>query len=95
MKQFKDETTGRKFQLGSRGPEALLSRVRDYVDSRREAGVNEVSLAPVKMEKGSQYECSACNHIFTYDGDDYDAFIDEIKQHGRNHGQCSILPVLS
>lgn len=94
MKQFVDQSTGKRFQLGSRGYDQLLKRTMAYAEKRREEGASEVSLAPVKMAKGAQLKCSACDEVFTYDGEDYDEFIETIKTHGRNHGQCSITPII-
>lgn len=94
MKQFKDPITGKKFQLGARGAEALLGRIRAYVVDREAAGVGEVSLEPSKMDAGATFKCSACQEEFVYGGDDQATFTESIKQHGRAHGTCEILPVL-
>ena len=94
MKQFVDQSTGKKFQLGSRGYDQLLKRTMAYAEKQKEAGVSEVALAPKKLAEGDQFKCSACDHVFTFDGGDYDEFIEGIKIHGRAHGQCSITPVI-
>jgi hypothetical protein len=94
MKVFTDPITGKKFQLGSRGVDALNERVSTYVEERKQAGVNEVTLAPSKMETGAAYRCSSCNQDFVFGGEDQEAFINGIKEHGRSHGVCQILPVL-
>ena len=94
MKTFVDSITGKKFQLGKLGVDPLLERVKDYVAGRKETGVSEVSLAPAKMKAGDQFKCSACDQVFTFDGGDYDEFIETIKIHGRAHGECSIMPII-
>lgn len=94
MKQFKDPITGKTFKIGKLGVDPLLERVKDYVAGREEAGVSEVSLEPSKMDAGATFKCSACQEEFVYGGDDQPTFIESIKQHGRAHGVCQILPVL-
>ena len=94
MKTFVDPITGKKFQLGKLGVDPLLERVKDYVAGRKEEGVTEVSLAPAKMDVGDTYQCSACNQEFVFNGDDQENFINTIKEHGRSHGVCQIMPVL-
>lgn len=94
MKVFTDPITKKKFQLGSRGVDALNERVSAYVEERKQAGVNEVTLAPNNMEVGATYRCSSCNQDFVFDGDDQENFINTIKEHGRSHGVCQILPVM-
>ncbi len=94
MKTFVDPETHKKLRLGSRGAEALLGRVRDYVEERKQAGVSEVSLCPTKLLAGAKFTCSACVQRFEFDGGDQEAFITSIKEHGRSHGVCQILPVL-
>ena len=93
MKQFKDPITGKMFKVGKLGVDPLLERVKDYVAGREESGVSEVGLVPNKMEAGDTYRCS-CGQEFEFDGGNQDTFVGVIKEHGRSHGKCEILPVL-
>ena len=94
MKTFVDQETGKKFQLGSRGYDQLLKRTLDYAEKRRNEGIREIAICPIKLYSGDKFKCDTCDEIFEFDGEDQKAFIEGIMEHGRAHGTCQILPVV-
>lgn len=93
--QVKDATTGKTFALGNSGLNSMTERIREYAQGQnRASGVRSVELLPKVLKAGTKFKCSACDATFTYKkGGDVDAFYNSIREHGRGHGACEILPV--
>jgi len=93
--QVKDASTGKTFALGNSGIKPLTERIREYAQAQNAAsGVRCVEVLPKSLKPGMKFKCSACNETFTYKkGGDVDAFYNSIREHGRGHGACEILPI--